>query len=148
MGTKKVKITNDGDVVFEGKTVGQLMVEGLAELAGDFQAGIDLTEKYTCRQISLRPAEQVCTPERIIAARKILGASQSLFANFLGFSANTVRSWEQGTYEPQRVARLLIEYIHEDPTYWRKKFKARVVPKTPNALANRKRNRPGQSMAK
>lgn len=129
MATKKVEAANRDDVIFEGKSVGQLMAESLTEFADDLKAGVDIAKKYSCRNVKLRPKIQTISPSRIIAARQLLGLSQALFAEFLGFSANAVRSWEQGTYQPQRSARIMVEYIHEDPNYWRAKFNARIIGK-------------------
>jgi DNA-binding transcriptional regulator YiaG len=129
MATKKKERTNQGDAIFEGNTVGQLMVESLNELADDLKAGVDITKAYSCRNVTLEPKAESISPARIIQARKILGVSQTLFADFLGFSANSVRAWEQGLYQPQRAACILLEYIHEDPAYWRKKFMARIGAK-------------------
>ena len=126
MAKKKVDTTDQRDAIFEGKTVGQLMVESLNELEQDLKTGVDITNTYSCRNVTLEPKADTISPARIVEARQILGVSQALFADFLGFSANSVRAWEQGLYQPQRSACFMVEYIHEDPVYWREKLIARI----------------------
>jgi hypothetical protein len=43
MTTKKVDSTKQCNAIFEEKTVGQLMLESLNELADDLKAGVEIT---------------------------------------------------------------------------------------------------------
>ena len=49
------------------------------------------------RVTELPPPSRKLRPRDIRAIRRSLNASQELFARFLNVSANTIRSWEQGT---------------------------------------------------
>ncbi len=64
--------------------------------------------------------------QTILAVRQLLGASQAIFAQFLGVSPNTVRSWEQGTKTPQGIACRLLDEIRWNPEYWRSRFRESV----------------------
>jgi len=44
-----------------------------------------------------------------------LNASQELFARFLNVSANTIRSWEQGTRRPQGADLKLLAIAKTNP---------------------------------
>jgi len=47
--------------------------------------------------------------------RQSLNASQVLFARFLNVSANTVRSWEQGTRRPRGADLKLLRSAKKNP---------------------------------
>jgi putative transcriptional regulator len=51
----------------------------------------------------------------IVALRKRLGLSQDKFALLFGFSAKTVRNWEQGIRHPEGPARILLQVIEREP---------------------------------
>ena len=56
-------------------------------------------------------------PEKldVKAIRSRLGMSQIEFANSFGFSASTLRNWEQGTRKPETTARILLTIIGRAP---------------------------------
>ncbi|MEX2187634.1 MAG: hypothetical protein WD875_12600 [Pirellulales bacterium] len=94
------------------------LIEGFGELADDLKRGDSLAKKYTCHRLvlDLRPSDY--GPEEVQATRRILKASQSLFAQFLGVSPKTVRGWESGKRVGGMASRFLDE-IRRDPEYWR-----------------------------
>jgi len=49
------------------------------------------------------------------AIRTRLGMSQIQFAHNFGFSASTLRNWEQGTRKPETTARILLTIIERAP---------------------------------
>ncbi|SIS84785.1 putative transcriptional regulator [Insolitispirillum peregrinum] len=49
------------------------------------------------------------------AIRERLGLSQQAFAAQFGFSAATIRNWEQGHRHPEGPARVLLKVIEKDP---------------------------------
>ena len=49
------------------------------------------------------------------AIRSRLGMSQTKFASSFGFSASTLRNWEQGTRKPETTARILLTIIERAP---------------------------------
>jgi putative transcriptional regulator len=74
------------------KTVGARIVQGLKELTEAMERGEPLEKRLTCHtvQIELKPGRY--GPRQVKATRVVLGASQSLFARFLGVSIQTVRA--------------------------------------------------------
>lgn len=112
------------------KSLGQEMIEALREFHEVIKAGTPLEEKYlvterkivTARSLKL-PASDPLTPGQILEARKALGVSQAVFADFLGVSAGALRSWEQGNQKPSRIASRFIDEIRQDPGYWLKRLR-------------------------
>ncbi len=65
--------------------------------------------------------------------RELLGASQAVFAGFLGVNANTLRSWEQGKRLPQPIACwFLSEIVESDPLYSQQRIGQGVVQIEPD----------------
>jgi len=62
-------------------------------------------------------AYQVTVPAEldVKAIRTRLGMSQIEFANSFGFSASTLRNWEQGSRKPETTARILLTIIEHAP---------------------------------
>lgn len=50
------------------------------------------------------------------AVRAKLGMSQSKFAEIFGFTLNSIKNWEIGRREPNRMARIYLKLIEKDPT--------------------------------
>lgn len=63
-------------------------------------------------------AERRSVPDRIdvAAIRRKLGLSQEEFALRFGLDVATVRNWEQGRYQPDGAARVLLRVIERHPT--------------------------------
>jgi putative transcriptional regulator len=61
---------------------------------------------------------QVQVPAKldVKAIRTRLGMSQIQFAHSFGFSASTLRNWEQGTRKPETTARILLTIIGRAPS--------------------------------
>jgi putative transcriptional regulator len=55
------------------------------------------------------------TAINVLAIRQRLGLSQSKFAARFGFTAATVRNWEQGRTQPDGPARVLLAVIAHHP---------------------------------
>lgn len=94
------------------------LVDGLEEFANDLKGGAPLPDKYTCRRLVLDVEPRAYGPREVVATRKLLKTSQALFAQFLGVSPKTVRSWEQGK-KPSDMARRFMDEIRRNPDYWR-----------------------------
>lgn len=56
------------------------------------------------RVTQLPSPPKLVSPREIRRIRKMLNASQAVFASYLNVSTNAVRSWEQGTRRPQHAA--------------------------------------------
>jgi putative transcriptional regulator len=67
------------------------------------------------RVTELPPRPPKLRPRDIRDIRLSLNASQVLFATFLNVSANTIRSWEQGTRRPQGADRKLLSIAKKNP---------------------------------
>lgn len=119
------------DEFFEGKSFGELLCEGLDEvadaLARDRQS---IPKEFTCHTVTLELAPIRYTPEMVQQTRAKLGASQAVFARFLGVSVKTVCAWEQGVNVPNESACRFMDEIQANPEH----FKARLA-----SLVTRKR---------
>lgn len=105
------------------KTVGDHIVEGLREFTEALEASEEISERFTVRTVKLNLEPSEYTPEMVRETRHLLGASQAVFAQFLGVSTKTVQSWEQGTNKVSGAAARLMDEIQNDPEFWRKRLR-------------------------
>jgi putative transcriptional regulator len=110
------------------KRVGQQIVESLQEFVEALRAGADL-ETFTCRNVELAVERPVYDGETVVQTRKLMRASQAVFARFLGVSVQTVRAWEQEENVPSDIAKRFMDEIRHDPDYWRVRLREVTVPK-------------------
>ena len=80
------------------------------------------SNQLTIRTYKVPPVPRVCRSGDVKRVRELLGASQAVFARFLGVNVNTVRSWEQGKRLPQPIACRFLSEIESDPVYWRQRI--------------------------
>jgi putative transcriptional regulator len=111
-------------------TTGNKIIEGLREFAEALENDDVISEKFTCRKVvvDLHPTEYGAA--EVLATRKILRASQPVFAQFLGVSPKTVRGWEQGKVKPSDMACRFMDEIQRNPDYWRSRLKESVKLRT------------------
>ena len=122
--------------IFEGKTVGQLIGEGLQDFADALKHDRKhITEKFTCHKVTLDLKPTKYDPKMVKTTRDLLNASQAVFAKFLGVSLSCVRAWEQGINVPENAACRLMDEIRHAPDYWRKRMRSLVVKKPRKVLA-------------
>ena len=109
------------------RSVAAQIMEGLDEFADSLQKKEPIGDKFTCRvvELDLRPRE--FNPEMVRRTRKLLHASQGVFARFLGVSVKTVRAWEQGVNTPSDMACRFMDEIRRDPNYWLRRLKSAIV---------------------
>lgn len=107
-------------------SIGARIVERLQEFTEDLEKGMPIAEHYTCRRMTLDVKPRRYTTAMVKRTRKMLGVSQTLFAQFLGVSPSTVRAWEQGTNTPSDVASRFMDEIRLDPPYWMRRFRGAV----------------------
>lgn len=105
------------------KSVGNTIADRLRGFAEAVESGDDITTRFTCRTIKLNLEPQPYSAELVKETRRKLGASQQIFAQFLGVSASAVRDWEQGLKPPHGAARRLMDEIRHDPKYWLDRMK-------------------------
>ncbi len=86
-------------------------------------------KRFTCHKIVLDLQPKQYTPEMVRQTRRVLGASQKIFAQLLGVSLGTVRSWEQGENPPKPIACRFMDEIRQNPGYWLDRLKKSAVAK-------------------
>src|SRR5262249_54187942 len=101
------------------------IIEAVAGFRDSLRNRIPLETKYTVRQVVV-VAPPPLAPADVREIRESLGLSQPVFADFLGTSTATVRSWEQGQKPPSPMARRFLGLIAADPTYWKSRFRSMV----------------------
>lgn len=106
------------------------LVQGLEKFADAVESGKDVTELYTCRRVVLSLKPTPYDPGLVKETRQILGASQAVFAHFLGVTPSIVHKWERGERVPSKMACRFMDEIRRDPKLSRERFrelfKARV----------------------
>lgn len=107
-------------------TLGQRLVNSLQGAVDSLKRG----EPLTYRTVVMDIEPSAYTPKKIIATRDLLAVSQGMFGQFLGVSASTVRSWEQGQKAPSDMACRFLDEIRKNPDYWRKRLQESVKIKT------------------
>jgi DNA-binding transcriptional regulator YiaG len=106
-------------------TVERDLVEGLEGFLADLKSDAPIEKKYTCRRVILDLEPHTYTADQVRATRRLLNASQELFAQFLGVSVNAVRKWESGT-PPSDMACRFMDEIRRNPEYWRTRLKESI----------------------
>jgi DNA-binding transcriptional regulator YiaG len=108
---------NDDAIQVTDQNFGDLLIEGLTE-ALEVRRG-NAQPARRVRRLSARDA--VVQPPRsyegagIQRIRERLGLSQSVFAQVLNASAETVKAWEQGKRQPDGMALTLLEVAENHP---------------------------------
>jgi putative transcriptional regulator len=88
-----------------GRSLLTSLDQALAYARGEHVPGLRVTHVQVDR-----PA-----PIDLLAIRQNLGLSQSRFAQRFGFTAATIRNWEQGRTRPDGPARILLTVIAHHP---------------------------------
>jgi len=110
-------------------SVGAKILEGLREFTEALENDEQITERFTCRTVMLDLVPVPYGPEEVKATRKLLRASQGIFAQFLGVSAKSVRAWEQGINTPNNMACRFMDEIQSNPEFWRDRLMQSVKVK-------------------
>ncbi len=100
-------------------------LKGFVETVENSEDGL---KRFTCKTIRLKLDSQNYSPGLVKKTRNLLGASQEIFAQFLGVSASAVQDWEQGEKPPKGSACRLMDEIRRDPEYWLKRLRDSSVP--------------------
>ena len=106
--------------------VNREVVEALAGFRDALRDRIPLETRYTVRQVVVVEPPPPLTPAEVRGVRESLGLSQPVFADFLGASPSTIRSWEQGQKPPSPMARRFLGLIAADPPYWKSRLRSMV----------------------
>lgn len=132
------------------------MLADLNAACDAFERGEPGAAKLTVRTVEVRPETEEYRPADVKAVRDGLRASQPLFAQFLGVSAATLRSWEHGTRPVPRIARRFLDEIKRNPAMWTRSLRgaksttqveaSRVAASKPAAPGKaRKRSKAGEA---
>lgn len=103
---------------FEKKIVGRLQA-----FADTVKSGKKIGERFDLHTVELNLCPTAYDPAKIVATRKLLDASQLVFAKFLGVNVKTVRSWEQGVNVPSDMACRFMDEIRENVDHWRSRLR-------------------------
>src|SRR5262249_39845757 len=101
------------------KRVGARIIEALTEFTEAIESGAPLAGLLPGRTVPLNLKPGRYAPRQVRAIRRLIGASQSVFAQYIGVAVATVRAWEQGTNRPSGAAARLMDEIRSDPAHWR-----------------------------
>jgi putative transcriptional regulator len=101
------------------------LVDGLEGFLDDLKSDNSLEKKYTCRRVVLDLAPHAYSADEVKAVRRLLNASQVLFAQFLGVSVKAVRKWESGKAPGDMACRFMDE-IQRNPEYWRTRLRESI----------------------
>jgi putative transcriptional regulator len=88
-----------------GRSLLASLDQALAHARGEHVPGLRVTRVQVDRPAPIDP----------LAVRQNLGLSQSRFAARFGFTAATIRNWEQGRTRPDGPARILLAVIAHHP---------------------------------
>jgi DNA-binding transcriptional regulator YiaG len=111
-----------------GSAVGDEMIRDMTALVAAMEAGgmPAVRERFTVRKVTVAPAPVLAAAD-VKAAREAIGASQPVFAGFLGVSPHLVKGWERGTRTPTGPTGVLLADILADPARWKARLQARLA---------------------
>jgi putative transcriptional regulator len=112
------------------KRVGARIIDALSEFTEALESGEPLEGLLTGHTVTLDLKPGRYTPRQVRAIRRLIGASQSVFAQYIGVAVATVRAWEQGTNRPSGAAARLMDEIRSDPAHWRARLRQVALPRT------------------
>jgi putative transcriptional regulator len=122
-------------------SVGDEIVRRLNRFAEALEGTEVISERFTCRRVVLDLNPTPYNPRLVKETRAILGASQAMFACFLGIKAKTVQSWEQGLSMPSDMACRFMDEIRRNPAYWLERFKGLIISKSANRTIGRQKQK-------
>jgi DNA-binding transcriptional regulator YiaG len=102
------------------------IIGALTEFRETLRDRTSLETKYTVRMVAVVVPPPRLGPDDVRKTREALGVSQPVFADFLGTSPSTIRSWEQGQKPPSPMARRFLGLIASDLPYWKNQFRAMI----------------------
>jgi len=112
-------------------TVADRIRERLEGFTRDLENGKVIQDKYTCRKVEFCLKPKPYNPEAVKRTRKLLRASQKVFAMFLGTSVKTVQAWEQGVgAPPNKMACRFMDEILRDPAQWQQRVRECMTART------------------
>ena len=114
----------DGDFTFAD------VLADLKSFRDDLRADpASIPDKYTCHKTVLELDPHTYGAADVKRVRAMLSVSQTLFAQYIGVSPSTVRSWERGESPPSGVACRLMDEITASPDHFRTRLRGMLKPK-------------------
>ena len=104
-------------------SLGAEMVAGLSAFCDALESGVPIETRYTVRTVSLDLQPKPYGPNDVKHVRNSLHASQTVFAQFLGVSVKTLRSWEQGSRPVPTMACRFMDEIVANPDLWTRRLR-------------------------
>lgn len=102
-------------------SLGDQLVSGLEEISEALRSGEPLEKRFTVRTLKLDLEPTSYGPDEVKAVRDKFGASQALFAKFLGVSVPTLQKWEQGQRPVPAIAARYLDDVQAFPELWFKR---------------------------
>ncbi len=110
-------------------SVADRIVQRLQGFTKALKSGEEIQKKFTCHKVVLDLKPQPYDPAKVKKTRQLLGASQAIFAQYLGVSLRTVQSWERGDSQPSDMACRFMDEIQCNPEYARKRLEGAAIAK-------------------
>ncbi|WP_165070958.1 helix-turn-helix domain-containing protein [Paludisphaera rhizosphaerae] len=124
-----------GDTTTKGKAAAKPRAKGKAESFGSrlasrlqsvaeaLQSGEPLENRLTVRTVVLDLTPRSYAADDVKAVRAKFGASQSIFAQFLGVNVQTLQKWEHGQRSVPAMAARYLDDLQEFPEIWSRRIK-------------------------
>lgn len=110
-------------------SVEERIIQRLGEFAEALESRKPIKDEFNCRRIVLKLRPKPYSPEMVKDTRAKLGASQAVFALYLGVSPKTVQAWEQGDHPPNKMACRFMDQIQRNIDLHRDCLREMVVEK-------------------
>jgi putative transcriptional regulator len=112
------------------------IAESLKELNADLRSGEEISNKYDLRRVVLDLEPESYVSDDVKRVRKLLNASQAIFAQLLGVSVRSVQKWERNEQPPCTMAARFMDEIAANPDHFRERLKRniRVKGRTDSSL--------------
>ncbi len=108
-------------------SVGAEIIAGLSEFVDALKHKDPIETRFNFHRVASIRKPRTYTPERVKRVRRMLGASQRIFANYLGVSVQALRHWEQGINVPPPLAARFLDEIAMKPDYFAKRLEEAVT---------------------
>jgi putative transcriptional regulator len=109
------------------KSLGDQLVNRMKDFAESLETAEAIPDRFTRHKVRLDLTPRVHDGTTVKETRELLGASQAIFAKFIGVSVSTVQDWEQERKQPREIACRLLDEIRRDPEYWIARLKELLV---------------------
>jgi putative transcriptional regulator len=102
--------------------LGAEMVAGLSAFCDALESGEPIEERFIVRTVHRDPNPKSFEASDVKDIRRMLNASQVVFAKILGVSVKSLRSWEQGTKGVPATTCRILDRMIANPDLWKPPF--------------------------